>query len=90
MAFLKIDSIRINGLRAQLSNSGDLPVSQIDDLALLCQTEKISRAELVRRAVSNYLIENKPTNSNAFGLWRKHGLARLDGLVWQEQVRSEW
>jgi hypothetical protein len=68
----------------------DLPANQIDDLARLCQTEKISRAELVRRAVSRYLAENKPASSNAFGLWRKQGLDRPDGLVWQEQVRSEW
>lgn len=65
----------------------DLPPDQIDDLALLCKTEKISRAELVRRAVSRYLAENKPDTSNAFGLWREK---RVDGLVWQEQVRSEW
>ncbi len=68
----------------------DLPERQIDELTRLCQTENISRAELVRRAVSRYLAENRPASSNAFGLWRKQGLERLDGLVWQEQVRSEW
>lgn len=65
----------------------DLGADQIDDLAHLCKSEKISRAELIRRAISQYLADKKPEPVNAFGLWRDKA---VDGLVWQEQVRAEW
>lgn len=65
----------------------DLPPEHIDNLATLCAMQKISRAELIRRAVSQYLETNQPKPVNAFGLWKER---KIDGLVWQEQVRSEW
>lgn len=65
----------------------DIPERQIKDLAAICQSEKISRAELVRRAISDYLEKKKPPTTAAFGLWRERG---VDGLAYQEQLRSEW
>jgi Ribbon-helix-helix protein, copG family len=65
----------------------DLSADQIGDLALLCQSEKISRAELIRRAISHYLATQKTAPVNAFGLWRDKA---VDGLAWQQQVRDEW
>jgi len=52
----------------------------------------LSRAELIRRALRLYL-ERAPEGEGAvppervFGLWRGRG---LDGLAWQERLRSEW
>lgn len=65
----------------------DIPERQIKALEALCQAEKISRAELIRRAISAYLDKKKPATSPAFGIWRERG---VDGLEYQERVRSEW
>lgn len=65
----------------------DIPQRQISDLAAICLSEKISRAELVRRAISAYLEKKKPPTTAAFGLWQERG---VDGLAYQEQMRSEW
>jgi len=66
----------------------DLPEEQIEALKLLAERENASRAELVRRAVSDYLAQRPygPTDS-AFGLWRKRGEG---GLEYQARVRQEW
>ncbi|MDO9053557.1 MAG: ribbon-helix-helix protein, CopG family [Gallionella sp.] len=65
----------------------DIPDRQLRDLAAICTSEKISRAELIRQAISSYLQQKKPTSVDAFGLWKEGG---VDGLAYQEQVRSEW
>lgn len=65
----------------------DIPDRQIRDLTVICLSEKISRAELVRRAISAYLEKKKPPTTTAFGLWQER---RVDGLAYQEQMRSEW
>lgn len=65
----------------------DIPDSQINDLTALCQAEKLSRAEVIRQAIALYLEKKKPATSDAFGLWQSH---QVDGLAYQEQVRSEW
>ena len=64
----------------------DIPDRQIRDLADICKTEKISRAELIRQAISAYL-EKKSSETEAFGLWKER---KVDGMEYQEQVRSEW
>lgn len=65
----------------------DIPDSQINDLTALCQAEKLSRAEVIRQAIALYLEKKMPITNNAFGLWRTH---QVDGLAYQQQVRSEW
>ena len=65
----------------------DIPDKQIKDLTAICEAEKVSRAEIVRRAISDYLEKKKPGTAEAFGLWKDH---KVDGLAYQEQVRSEW
>jgi hypothetical protein len=71
----------------------DLSDSQIIELAAQCQTENVSRAELIRRAIAQYLAAKPVAKVDAFGLWRDHPVAAdgvVDGLVWQEQARAEW
>ena len=65
----------------------DIPDRQIQELAMLCEAEKISRAELIRRAISAYLDTKQTGAAEAFGLWKAR---KVDGLAYQEQVRAEW
>lgn len=65
----------------------DIPDRQIDELAVICEAKKLSRAEAIRQAIASYIEKNKPGTADAFGLWKNR---KVDGLTYQEQVRSEW
>jgi predicted transcriptional regulator len=66
----------------------DLPDDQIAPLKQLADALKVSRAELIRRAVADYLRRfEAPTDDVAFGIWKQHG---EDGLAYQTRMRSEW
>ncbi len=65
----------------------DIPDRQIKDLTAICETEKVSRAEVIRQAIASYIEKKKPATVEAFGLWKDR---KADGLAYQEQVRSEW
>lgn len=65
----------------------DIPEKQVHDLADICAAEKVSRAEIIRRAISAYLANKKSESVDAFGLWKNR---KVDGAAYQEQVRSEW
>jgi hypothetical protein len=67
----------------------DIPDEQIEDLAVICEAKKVSRAEVIRQAISFYIGRNKLASVDAFGLWKANPNG-LDGLVYQEQARSEW
>ena len=67
----------------------DLPDSQIAALRELERRKNVSRAELVRQAVAQYLTRNsEPTD--AFGAWKMAGRQPRDGLAVQKKLRSEW
>lgn len=66
----------------------DLPEPQIERLREMSVRQGLSRAELVRRAVADYLARHQEEGcEEAFGLWKKR---KTDGLDYQEQVRKEW
>ena len=65
----------------------DIPERQIEDLVVLCEAKKLSRAEIIRQAIASYLEKNKPSEVAAFGIWKKR---KVDGLAYQKKVRSEW
>jgi len=65
----------------------DIPDRQIKELTAICEIEKVSRAEAIRQAIASYIEKKKPATVEAFGLWKSH---KVDGLAYQEQVRSEW
>ena len=67
----------------------DIPDEQIDDLAIICEAKKVSRAELIRQAISFYIGTNKLVPADAFGLWQAKQ-STMDGLAYQEQARAEW
>jgi predicted transcriptional regulator len=66
----------------------DLPDTQIQALADLCERVNQSRAAVIREAVGEYLERHaaKPLEA-AFGLWGKEA---MDGLAYQEKARAEW
>jgi len=65
----------------------DLPDEQIEPLKTLASSLNVSRAELIRRAVANYLRRfEAPTDDTVFGILKQRG---EDGLAYQERMRSE-
>jgi hypothetical protein len=66
----------------------DLPESQLTALGKLCATERISRAEAVRRAVDRLLADSTPSDPGpAFGLWKKKG---VNSRKFVDKIRREW
>lgn len=65
----------------------NIPDSQIEVLKTICQAQKISRAELVRQAITSYIDLHKPASDQAFGLWKDR---HTDGMAYQDKVRAEW
>lgn len=66
----------------------DIPDTQLEQLTNFAAQEKISRAELIRRAVADYLQHHAlAAKDDAFGLWKQRG---EDGLAYQERLREEW
>jgi predicted transcriptional regulator len=66
----------------------DLPDEQIEALKRISDAFHLSRAELRRRAVAEYLSRHQSSvTDEAFGLWKRH---QTDGVAYQKQIRAEW
>ena len=67
----------------------DIPGDDLHELDRLASIQGVSRAELIRRAVSQYLVSPKLGDSanQAFGIWKER---REDGLAVEARLRSEW
>lgn len=66
----------------------ELPDEQVQALAELCDAEKISRAEAIRRALATMLAQQPATGrEQAFGAW---GKKKADGRKMVERLRKEW
>ena len=66
----------------------DLPDEQLGALARLCEKQKISRAEAVRRAVDRLIKESKADQKDVgFGFW-KH--KNMESRKFVEKLRNEW
>lgn len=73
----------------------DIPEGQIAQLDQIGAREKLSRAELVRRAVAEYLREHKKDQKalldKYFGMMKgSSAFDNMDGLAWQKKMRGEW
>jgi metal-responsive CopG/Arc/MetJ family transcriptional regulator len=66
----------------------ELPDEQLEALGNICSQEKASRAEIIRRAVGNY-IHGKQSGKgrSAFGLWKKK---KINALKYESKFRAEW
>jgi metal-responsive CopG/Arc/MetJ family transcriptional regulator len=66
----------------------DLPEADVRALDRLGKRLRVSRAKIIREAVSAFLAKTTgATTQSAFGLWRG---ANIDGLDHQRRIRSEW
>lgn len=61
---------------------------QVEALGNICAQEKVSRAEIIRRAVGNYIQEKQSgKGQSAFGLWKKK---KINSLKYESRLRTEW
>jgi len=70
----------------------DIPQEDIEALDRRSRAERTSRAAIIRTAVRDYLKERGHSDRHAAiragcGLWKARD---IDGLDYQEQIRSEW
>ena len=66
----------------------DLPDTQIQALAALCERVRQPRAAVIREAVAEYLERHVAKSpDDAYGLW---GAETPDGLAYQQKARAEW
>ena len=66
----------------------DIPEDDLKQLTRLSKARKVSRAHIVRCAVSAYLdAQPKDSLDDFFGLWADR---KIDGLAYQLKMRAEW
>jgi len=69
----------------------DLPENQINELQKLTQSKQVSRAEIIRRAVNDYIVHHRTDHSDqAFGILKLRHKQLTDGVDYQNDIRSEW
>ena len=67
-----------------------IPDSQVKILDSLSKKKDISRAEVIRQAIANYLSDYtkvKKSYKSAFGIWKEQN---IDSLSYQKKLRDEW
>jgi metal-responsive CopG/Arc/MetJ family transcriptional regulator len=66
----------------------DLKADQLAALDEIAHARNLSRAALIRAAIDDYLVRHHASEGQeVFGLWRGR---QIDGLDYQDQLRSEW
>lgn len=68
----------------------DIPDGQVKILNQLSNRRKVSRAEIIRQALANYIddyAKSKKDYKLAFGIWKDQ---KLDSLSYQQKLRDEW
>ena len=67
----------------------DIPDADIRKLSHLSAKRKVSRAALIREAITGFLARNEPERSRkkAFGIWRD---LEIDSVEYQRKLRDEW
>ena len=66
----------------------DMPADQLKELSRISAATKRPRAAIIREAIGSYLARTKRNEADdAFGLWSDH---EIDGLEYQQKLRSEW
>ncbi len=66
----------------------DVTDSQLRELSAIVEAERRPRAAVLRDAIEAYIALHKTSaGDEAFGLWKER---QVDGLDYQEKLRSEW
>lgn len=68
----------------------DIPDDQIAELAKIAKREKVSRAALVREAITELLNAKRQKTQDAIAAAFGIRPDMEDGLAYQERLRSEW
>jgi metal-responsive CopG/Arc/MetJ family transcriptional regulator len=79
-----------NILSVNMRTIVDIPDTQIKFLDNLSKKKKISRANIIRQALANYItsqIKTRNSYESAFGIWKNK---KVDSLVYQKRLRDEW
>ena len=67
----------------------DIPEAQVAALRELEKAKKVSRAELIRQAIAQFVTTQSPIES-AFGAWKARKGRPVDGLALERKLRNEW
>ncbi len=66
----------------------DIPQDMLDGLDQVSESQKQSRAAVIREAIGEYLAKRRPVSiRDAFGMWADRD---IDGLEYQNRMRDEW
>jgi len=66
----------------------DIPPNMLEEIDEVAKREKISRAEAVRRAMTEFLHKRSRRKPNAaFGIWKSKN---IDALHYEDALRNEW
>ena len=68
----------------------DIPDIQVKALNQLSKKKRVSKAEIIRQALTNYLtqyLEIRKSFKDSFGLWKDKN---IDGIEYQKKLRNEW
>lgn len=66
----------------------ELPDEHVRLLSQICRREGVSWAEVVRRALAEYLNARYQLHrDDAFGMWRNR---KVEGLAYQRRLRRDW
>ena len=68
----------------------DIPDNQVKVLRQLSEQKKISRAEIIRQAITDHIANNTKIANNhekAFGIWKN---TKTDAIAYQRKLRDEW
>ena len=73
-------------MRRTLVGFPDQDLLMLDSISA---SQHVSRAELIRLAVANYIEKFKAIDDSddAFGAWKAK---KIDGLAYQAKLRQEW
>ena len=68
----------------------DIPDIQVKALNQLSKKKRVSKAEIIRQALTNYLtqyLEIRKSFKDSFGLWKDKN---IDDIEYQKKLRNEW
>jgi metal-responsive CopG/Arc/MetJ family transcriptional regulator len=66
----------------------DLPDEQVDELTTIVEAQQRPRAAVIRDAIEAYIaLHKRGLGADVFGLWKGR---KVDGLAYQQELRSEW
>jgi hypothetical protein len=78
----------INRTKPPMRTLVDIPADLLESLDDISHQAEISRAEVIRRALREY-VQARQQLPDVFGLIRGHH-PEQDGLDWQRSLRDEW